>query len=662
MRLSIQTMLGSWRSLIRKLDTQTVVAAAGASLLVIVSIAMAIVVIQLRTDALEEARRNIANLAFVLGEQTARSTQSIDLVLRDLQDTIRQTQGDSTENFEHVVTSEPFQLELKEKIARFPQADIFAIVDSQGHLASASRNAAIGLDLSARDYFQYLSANNDPNLFISVPAQNRTTGVWTIYFARRISSRSGEFLGDVVCGVPIRYFEDIYRSIDLPRKESFLLARRDGTVLVRHPDLTQRAGQLMPVASPWYKIVAEGGGYYESPGYFDATPRMVAVRPLLDFPLVVDASVDKREVLATWRWRAFYMITGTILMLAYAAFLMRVVHRQFTRLHDIGGSLRRQNDELTHLSQELGFSKAHLAKRTQELEMTLETMDQGLMMVDRLGVVVQCNTQAMRHLDLPADMMASRPQFSAVLEYQWNANRSGVEEGSFEEFTRKRMVDDRPYMQELKRPDGRVIEMRSIPMAAGGFVRTYLDITDRKVAEDRVHYLAHHDDLTRLINRVAFREHLQEAIAMARASGRGTALLYLDLDSFKQVNDTRGHEVGDRVLAEAALRMQAAVRANDTVARLGGDEFAIILPSLDDRGTAENLAKRLVSELARPFEINNTQSSIGVSIGIAIHPEDGLTADELLCHADGALYDAKHAGRNTFCFHRASESSGHAFA
>jgi diguanylate cyclase (GGDEF)-like protein len=149
---------------------------------------------------------------------------------------------------------------------------------------------------------------------------------------------------------------------------------------------------------------------------------------------------------------------------------------------------------------------------------------------------------------------------------------------------------------------------------------------------------------------------------IARASGRGTALLYLDLDRFKQVNDTRGHDVGDRVLVEAALRMQGAVRANDTVARLGGDEFAIILPSLDDRSVAENLAKRLVSELARPYYINNTPSSIGVSIGIAIHPDDGLTADDLLSQADGALYDAKHAGRNTFCFHKASEDLGQAFA
>jgi len=215
-----------WHPIFRKLDTQPVAAAAGAALLVIASIAMAIVVLELRTDALEEARRNIANLAFVLGEQTARSAQAVDLALRNLQDTIEETQADSDDSFERVISSGPFRLELKEMSDRVHQADFLAIIDAHGRLASTS-NTVTGLDVSQRDYFRYLSSNNDTNVFIGAPARNIVTGVKTIYFARRISSRSGAFLGLIVCGVPIRYFEEIYSSIDLPRKESFLLARRD---------------------------------------------------------------------------------------------------------------------------------------------------------------------------------------------------------------------------------------------------------------------------------------------------------------------------------------------------------------------------------------------------------------------------------------------------
>jgi diguanylate cyclase (GGDEF)-like protein len=324
---------------------------------------------------------------------------------------------------------------------------------------------------------------------------------------------------------------------------------------------------------------------------------------------------------------------GSLLVFAYAAFLMRVTLRQVRRLQE---------------------SEAHLAERSQELGTTLETMDQGLMMVDQHGLVVQCNSQAKRLLDLPDAFMASQPSFKAVLDYQWNTNRSGREDGSYEEFIRKRLVGDRPHKHEIKRPDGRVIETRSIPMAAGGFVRTYTDISERKAAEEKVHYLAHHDDLTRLANRVAFRQRLHEAMAMARTSTRGAAVLYLDLDHFKQVNDARGHDVGDRVLAEAAQRMRSSVRAIDTVARLGGDEFAIILPFLDGVETAGNLAQRLVAKLAEPYVISDAQSSIGVSIGIAIFPQDGRSVDEVLHCADGALYEAKRAGRNTYRFHTGS--------
>ena len=237
-----------------------------------------------------------------------------------------------------------------------------------------------------------------------------------------------------------------------------------------------------------------------------------------------------------------------------------------------------------------------------------------------------------------------------MLKYQWETNKSGRDEGTFEEFIERRSVVDRPSTHEIRRPDGRVIEVRSTPVSGGGFVRTYTDITERKSAEDKVQYLAHHDDLTSLPNRAAFRERLHNAIAASRAGKRGATLFYLDLDGFKLVNDTRGHDVGDLVLVEAAQRMQACVRAVDTVARLGGDEFAIILPFLSDRAAISDVAARIVTSLARPFVIKGAPSAIGISIGIATHPDDAVTVDDLLKSADEALYQAKRSGKNTFRF------------
>jgi diguanylate cyclase (GGDEF)-like protein/PAS domain S-box-containing protein len=622
----------------------------GWALLAVATIGVAAALYQLRSDALEEARRDVANLALVLGEHTTRAVQGIDLVLRDVQDTIAAFDLVSPETFDRLIGSERMHRELKEKIARLPHLDVFSILNAQGRLINVSRPAPLGLDLSDRDFFRHFRDNNDPHLFVSRPIENRTTGTLTIYLVRRINSASGEFLGVVLGGVPIRYFNDLYSKFDLPRGESFTLARRDGMVLARYPRQAPQTGQMIPAGTPWHDVVARGGGQFSTPGDFDGIARRVAVQPLPEFPLVVSAAVGDVEALAVWRRQAWSIGVGALLVFAYAALLIHVLRKQFIRLRQSRTTLREQNESLTRVSGELAASEMELTERTREAELILETMDQGLMMVDRDGVVVQCNSRARALLDLPADLVAARPTFKVLLTYQWDMNKSGHDEGTFEEFIQRRSVVDQPNTRELRRPDGRVIEVRGTPVYGGGFVRTYTDITERKSAEDKVQYLAHHDDLTRLPNRAAFRERLHNAIAMSRAGRRGTTLLYLDLDGFKLVNDTRGHDVGDLVLVEAAERMQACVRAVDTVARVGGDEFAIVLPFLSDRQAISDVASRIVASLARPFVIRGSSATIGASIGIATHPEDAATLDALLKSADEALYEAKRAGKNTYRF------------
>jgi len=182
----------------------------------------------------------------------------------------------------------------------------------------------------------------------------------------------------------------------------------------------------------------------------------------------------------------------------------------------------------------------------------------------------------------------------------------------------------------------------------GRHVATFIDITKRKEAEEIVLYRANFDVLTDLPNRGLFDDRLVGVLAMARRHRRNVALMYIDLDWFKNVNDSLGHAAGDGLLAEAAKRMEKCVRDADTVARFGGDEFALILSDLNDPGEAEEVARRVNKALAEPFELPEGTANVSGSIGIAIFPGDG--ADELLLKksADKALYVAKAAGRNTY--------------
>ena len=197
--------------------------------------------------------------------------------------------------------------------------------------------------------------------------------------------------------------------------------------------------------------------------------------------------------------------------------------------------------------------------------------------------------------------------------------------------------------------DGRIINVTHEPMAQGGWVAIYEDVTERHRAEQSIAHMARHDALTDLPNRVLFRERMAEGLARVDAQGETLAVFCLDLDNFKGVNDTLGHPIGDRLLGAIAERIRGAVGENDTVARLGGDEFAILQADATPHG-AGALARRLAALISEPVDIDGQEINSGVSIGIALAPNDGNAADHLMKCADLALYRAKAEGRGTFRF------------
>ncbi|MEE9375587.1 MAG: EAL domain-containing protein [Rhizobiaceae bacterium] len=190
-----------------------------------------------------------------------------------------------------------------------------------------------------------------------------------------------------------------------------------------------------------------------------------------------------------------------------------------------------------------------------------------------------------------------------------------------------------------------------------GFVGTGVDVTAEKLAEDRINTLAHSDNLTGLMNRSAFLDRLEKSVANMERYGRPFTVLYLDLDDFKLVNDTRGHLVGDRLLAEVSERIEDEVREGDCLARLAGDEFVILMESQGDAGAAARLAARLIGEVTKPYKVDDNEIRIGLSIGIALAPLNGTRPEQLLRNADFALYRAKADGRGIFRFFENSMDS-----
>ena len=302
----------------------------------------------------------------------------------------------------------------------------------------------------------------------------------------------------------------------------------------------------------------------------------------------------------------------------------------------------RQNQARLRAAQELE------QRQRERFEAALGNMSQGLCMFGADERLIVTNRRFAEIYHLPADTTLTGQSLAEVLRRSpvFPAEPPGAADPTLAEYLglasqRRSAV----LVQELA--DGRTITITHEPMPAGGFVDTFADVTSQRRAEAQIAHMALHDPLTDLPNRVLFRQRLESALHRV-ARGEPCAVLCLDLDQFKGVNDTLGHPLGDALLKAVTERLRRLVRPTDTVARLGGDEFAIVQGSADHPAAATALATRLLRELGTPFDVAGHQINIGVSIGIAVAPGDGSDPDLLLKCADIALYQAKSDGRSRF--------------
>jgi diguanylate cyclase (GGDEF)-like protein len=318
-------------------------------------------------------------------------------------------------------------------------------------------------------------------------------------------------------------------------------------------------------------------------------------------------------------------------------------HEDITEREELNARLKTQY--------ELGKEQEEtLRVRNFQFDTAINNMSQGLCFFDSDHRLIVCNDRFVEIYNINAERVYPGMKLTEIVDLR-------IEAGSFPAMTREEYIrwrSDVAVSNEAKDSivglqDRRTIKIRHRPMPGGGWVATHEDITEQRQSEIKIEYMAHHDSLTDLPNRVLLNDRLEYVLERVQ-HGEMVAVHHLDLDQFKAVNDTFGHPCGDKLLRIVAERLRGLVGETDTIARMGGDEFVIVQATIADPAEATSLAQGVIDTLSKPYDIDGQQAVIGVSIGISVGPGDGSSPDKLLRNADLALYRAKSDGRGTFRF------------
>jgi len=355
-------------------------------------------------------------------------------------------------------------------------------------------------------------------------------------------------------------------------------------------------------------------------------------------------SEDERKAIDDrWMGRSldggrFAKYTGYVLLLGFGAtFALAFWNRSLRRRVAV------RTAELTRTLNELDASKKHF-------EVLVSTSPVGVFETDAAGICVYINDQWLE--------ISGNSRQEALGKGWLNALHADFRERAYAEWDAA-IRNGWPFSMELRlRPrSGRDVWVlaQASPLKnergeATGYIGSMTDISERKIAESRISYLAHHDALTELPNRVLLRDRVAVAMAFAERSRQKLALMFLDLDYFKTINDSLGHPIGDALLKAVAARLRGCIRDTDTISRQGGDEFVIALSEISDADAIAAAASKVLGCMSGPFAVEGRELGVSVSAGIAVYPDDGTDFDTLLKKADTAMYHAKEAGRNTYRF------------
>jgi len=366
---------------------------------------------------------------------------------------------------------------------------------------------------------------------------------------------------------------------------------------------------------------------------------VAAYSPVDDLGLGMVLKMDSAELYAPVRSQLRYLLPLMVGVVIVALLLLRwLLTPLVTRL--------------MLSEQEARAANVHLRDSENRVRMLLDNLDEGIVNISASGNIELFNPAAERMFGYrAADILGNN--VSMLMPEPYRSGHNGYLQHYLH--TGEAHVIGIGREVGAQRSDGEIfpMELRVSEFSLEGrrqFIGIMRDISERKAAEEKIIRLAHYDALTDLPNRRLVQDRIQQTIASARRSGAQFAVMFIDLDKFKSINDTLGHDVGDQLLQMVANRLTQSLRAEDTVGRQGGDEFIVLLADLSAAKDSALVAQKIVDVLSAPFVINGEDLRIGASIGIAIYPQDGGDVEKLLKNSDTAMYHAKEAGRSNYKF------------
>jgi diguanylate cyclase (GGDEF)-like protein/PAS domain S-box-containing protein len=607
------------------------------------ALAIAVVVSQFRTSYLERElsiQTQTEHYVKAMEAHVIYSIQSVDLSLIGFANAIKVLPARQSRSPETMTAL------LSSRGSSFSSDYWITFVDPKGNaIATSTGNSVIGASYADRDYFKiHLDNAAKGKLFIGEPAVGKVSKKKLFFLSRRVETATGEFLGVVVAPLNVDRYVSVFENSRFNSDISISLVHAGGKVIARVPNVEQAFARDLSATALFDNVRRAPSGSYKNVSVIDSQSRIFSYRTVDSLPLIIVVGTNDAEM--TRLLQQNYLTAGgglailLLMLLGAGHFSLRTYTRQEER------ELRYRT--LYSASSEMESKLRANEESMKQASLLFQNSSEGMMVTDAHGLILTVN---------PAFSILSgytEKELSGHRAYELASNRNDKEffDRIFDAVTNTglwkgelwhRSKDGEEYLVSML--INTVYDDQGNPFR---YVALLSDITQKKASEELIWRQANFDALTGLPNRRKFHEHLRQEMKKTDRSKLPMALLFVDLDHFKEVNDTLGHDKGDLLLKEVATRLQSCVRSTDTVARLGGDEFTVILSELRNAGDIKRTAQEILTKMSAPFQLGENIAHISSSIGVALYPQDGADAETLLKNADQAMYLAKEQGRNRF--------------